>query len=192
MSEQARKVFNIEEQKAKDVLAAIKVVQPVLSLIREWGKKEQEYKQLSEDNKKLSEEISSVKHTVRLTINGSDLERQLTIILKDKSSEYEESSKREAELKCICDKLEREVLLYQEYAKMFSWIYKSIIEKVLELNTFLDKEEYLSMMFLFNNAGISNYNLEPLKWSVFKDKSYNIRFTCGWNWMLNKLKQNEY
>ena len=39
MSEQARTVFDIEEQKAKDVLAAIKVVKSVLPIIREWGKK---------------------------------------------------------------------------------------------------------------------------------------------------------
>ena len=193
MSENARTVFNIEEQKAKDVMAAIKAVQPVLSLIREWGKKEQEYKQLSEDNKKLSEEISSVKHTVRLTINGSDLERQLTIILKDKSSEYEKSKKREEELKCIYDNMGKEVTLYQEYANMFNWIDKSIIEKVLNLSNFEDKEEYLSMMFLFLNAGISDYYLEPLNCFMFKEGYYlNCFMSSGaWNWMLNKLLLNE-
>ena len=39
MSEQARKTFNVKEQKAKDVLAAIQTVKPVITLIREWGKR---------------------------------------------------------------------------------------------------------------------------------------------------------
>lgn len=193
MSEQARKVFNIEEQKAKDVLAAIKTVQPVLSIIREWGVKEQEYKHVSENNKKLSEEISSLKHVIGLTCKGLDLEKDLSEILETRSSEYEVSLKGEAELKCICDKLEGEVLLYQEYAKMFSWIDKDIIEKVLNLNNFDDKEEFLSMMFLFLNASISYYNLKPLNLFIGKEGYYTNVFLSsgGWNNMLEYLKSNK-
>lgn len=182
MSEQARTVFDIEEQKAKDVLAAIKVVKSVLPIIREWGKKEEKYKNLSTYNQKLSEQIRSINLTIAETDN-----RHLYPLLKDKNSEYDESSKREAELKCICDNLEGEVFLYQKYAKIFSWIDKSIIEKVLNLNNFKDKEEYLSMMFLLLNADISEYNLKPMNQRSY----YYIGFTYGWNWMLNKLKQNE-
>lgn len=192
MSEQARTVFNIEEQKAKDVLAAIKVVQPVLSLIREGGKIKKEYAQLKEDNVKLSEEMASIKKVIELTCSGLALEKDLMQILNNKSSEYEKSKKREEELKCIYDNMKKEVTLYQEYANLFNWIDKSIIEKVLNLNNFEDKEEYLSMMFLFLNAGISDYNLEPLTCSMFRERYYYIPISNGWNWMLNKLLLNEF
>ena len=193
MSENARTVFNIEEQKAKDVMAAIKAVQPVLSLIREGGKVKKEYTQLREDNVKLSEEIASIKKVIELTCRGLSLEKDLMQILNNKSSEYEKSKKREEELKCIYDNMGKEVTLYQEYANMFNWIDKSIIEKVLNLSNFEDKEEYLSMMFLFLNAGISDYYLEPLNCFMFKEGYYlNCFMSSGaWNWMLNKLLLNE-
>lgn len=191
MSEQARKVFDIEEQQAKDVLSAIEVVQPVLSIIREWGKITKEYTKLTEDNVKLSEEIASIKKVIGLTCSGLSLEKDLMQILNNKSSEYEKSKKREEEFKCVYDNLEKEVILYQEYAKFFNWINKSIIEKVLNLRNFEDKEEYLSMMFLFLNAGISDYYLEPLKCSMFSERHYYIKVSGGWNWMLDRLLLNE-
>ena len=192
MSQQARTVFNIEEQKAKDVLAAIKVVHPVLAIIREWGVKEKDYEKVSEYNVELSKQMDSIATVCGLACKGLPLEQKLSQMLKNKASEHNETCKRESELKRICDDLEGEVVLYQEYAQMFSWIDKSIIEKVLHLSNFEDKEEYLSMMFLFLNAGISDYNLEPLKWSVFNERSYYIRLSSGWNWMLEKLKANEF
>ena len=191
MSQQARKVFDIEEQKAEDVLAAIKVVQPVLSIIREWGGKTQEYTKLTEDNSRLSNEIASIKHVVGLTCTLSTLAEELCEILDNKTLVYKESIKKEEELKNICSDMEKEVLLYQEYAKLFSWIDRSTIEKLLNLSHFSEKEEYLSMMFLLLNAGISHHNLEPLKWSKFTDRSYYIRLNGGWNWMLEKLMANE-
>lgn len=194
MSEQARTVFNIEEQKAKDVMAAIKVVQPVLSIIRKWGKVTKEYTQLTEDNLKLSEEIASIKKVIELTCSGLSLEEDLNKILNNKSSEYEKSKKREEELKKISSDMEKDVLLYQEYAKLFNWIDHCIIEKVLNLHNYEDKEEYLSMMFLIFNAGISEQNLYPLKCCTMlreKHQHYYVRVNCGWNWMLNKLLLNE-
>lgn len=193
MSEQARKVFNIEEQKAKDVLAAIKTVQPVLSIIREWGVKEQEYKHVSENKKKLSEEISSLKHVIGLTCKGLDLEKDLSEMLETRSSEYEVSLKGEEKLKGICKDLEGEVLLYQEYAKMFTWIDNNVIEEILKLNNFEDKEEFLSMIFLFLNAKVLYYNLEPLHCFIDKEGYHINALTSsnGWNWMLNQLKLNK-
>ena len=193
MSENARTVFNIEEQKVKDVLTAIQTVKPVISLIREWGKITKQYTELKEDNAKLSEEIASIKKVIALTCTGLTLQNDLWQIVNNKSSEYEESKEREEELKCINDKMEKELIHYQEYANMFNWIDKSIIEKLLNLSDFEDKEEYLSMMFLFLNAGISDYYLEPLNCFRFKEGYYlNCFISSGaWNWMLNKLLLNE-
>ena len=119
MSEQARKGFNIEEQKAKDVLAAIKAIKPVISLIREWGKVEQEYVQISEDNKKLSKEIESIEHVIGLAFSEGQLKKDLSKILEEKSSKYKVDTKKEEELKSVCDDMEREVVSYQNYAEGF-------------------------------------------------------------------------
>jgi len=193
MSEKARTVFNIEEQKAKDVLAAIKVVQPVLSIIRYWGVKEKEYEKVSENNAELAKQMESIAHVCGLTCEGLALKEELSQLLKDKSSKHKEFSQREKELKCICTDLEEEVILYQKYAKMFSWIDKDIIEKVLNLNNFDNKEEFLSMMFLFLNAGISYYNLKPLNFFIGKEGYYtNVLLSSGgWNNMLKYLKSNK-
>jgi len=197
MREQARQVFDIEEQKAKDVLAAIRVVKPVISICREWGRKYREYSQI--DNASLDKEIESIKYVIGLTCTGAALAEQLRQILDKKSSEYEASLRKEKELKGIYDAIEEEICLYQSYAKLFNWIDKSVIERVLRLNNFEDKEEYFSLMFLLLNADISTHNLEPLRCFINKEGyhanaliSNNGRISNnGWNWLLNKLMLNE-
>lgn len=89
--------------------------------------------------------------------------------------------------------MERELILYREYAKLFNWIDISVLERVLNLNNFEDKEEYFSMMFLLLNADISVYNLEPLRCFINKEGYYaNVLISSrGWNWMLEKLMANE-
>lgn len=193
MSEQARQVFNLKEQKAKDVLAAIQVVKPALSLAREWGRKTIEYTQLTKDNARLANEIESIKHVISLTSTGSTLAEELKEVLNEKSSEHEASLKKEEELKKIYEDMEREIILYQEYAKQFDWIDQNILRLVLKLNNFEDKEEYFSMMFLLLNANISEFNLEPLCYFINKEGYYaNVLISSrGWNWMLEKLVANE-
>lgn len=99
MSEQSRKMFDIDEQKAKDVLAAIQAVKPVLSLAREWGIKTRTYTQVTEDNERLSEEIESIKYVIGLTCTGSMLAEELNKVLNEKSSEYEASLKKKKNLR---------------------------------------------------------------------------------------------
>lgn len=189
MSENARTVFNIEEQKAKDVLAAIQTVKPVISLIREWGKITKEYTQLKEDNAKLSEEIASIKKVIALTCTGLTLQNDLWQIVNNKSSEYEEAKEKEEELKSIYDNMEKEIIFYREYVNLFNWVDKNIVEEVVKLNDFENKEEFLSMIFLFLNANVSKYNLKPLYCFIGREGYCAIH--NGWNWMLDKLKSNE-
>lgn len=191
MSEQARQVFDLDEQKAKDVLAAIQVVKPVLSLCREWGRTYREYSKI--DNASLAKEIESIKYVIGLTCTGSELREQLRQILDEKSLEYEASLRKEKEIKRIYDGIEEEICLYQSYAKLFNWIDKSVIERVLKLNDFEDKEKYFSMMFLLLNADISTHNLEPLRCFINKEGYYAnaLISSNGWNWLLNKLMLNE-
>lgn len=195
MSEQARKTFNVKEQKAQDVLAAIQTVKPVISLIREWGKRLERYKSLAYKNQKLSEEISSIKLTISLTINESDLERQLTAILENKSSEYTESIKEETKLKSICEDLEKEINLYKEYAASFNWVDKTILKALLGLNSFEDKEEFLSMMFIFFLSKLYNNSCNLKLMQRFKGRAeycYNpFARENGYNEMFEKLMQNK-
>ena len=189
MSQQARTVFNIEEQKAKDVLAAIKVVQPVISLIREWGNITKEYTQLKENNAKLSEEITSIRKVIALTCTGLMLQNDLCQIVDKKSSEYEESKEKEEELKDIYDNMEKEIITYREYADLFNWIDQNIVEKVVKLNNFEDQEEFLSMIFLFLNANVRKYYLKPL--NCFVGRKGFSAIHNDWDWMLEKLIANE-
>ena len=194
MSKQARKVFDIEEQKAKDVLAAIKTIMPVISRIREWGKVEKEYKQIATNNEQLFKEIESIKHVIGLAFSEGQLKKDLSKILEEKSSKYKVDTKKEEELKIVCNVMEIEVISYQKYAGVFDWITKKCLEKVLELNTF-NKEEFLSMMFLLLNANVS-YEVRKileLKYSN-RIREYRINYLVssdGWNYMLEKLKANE-
>lgn len=193
MNEQARTVFNIEEQKAKDVLAAIQVVHPVISIIREWGKVEQEYEKTVNYNIKLSEEIKSIKYVLGITCTADELKERLSEILEDKFSEYKTSMQKEEKLKIICDDMENEVILYQQYANMYTWIKKNNIKRILDIKSFEDKEEYLSLMFLLLNANLAYYDLRTLYY--FNDREeyqINSLISCnGWNNMLKKLKSNE-
>ena len=194
MSEQARKVFNIEEQKAKDVLAAIKAIMPVISLIREWGKVEQEYEQIADANRKLSKEIESIKHVIGLAFSEGQLKKDLLKILEEKSSKYKVDTKKEEELKSICDNMEREVISYQNYAEGFDWITKSVLQELFKLDTF-GKEKFFSMMFLLLNANAS-YEVRKIVELQYFDCIKEYRINClvssgGWNYMLEKLKANE-
>jgi len=193
MSEQARQIFDFEVQVVKDVIAAAQVVKPVLSLAREWGRKTQEYTQLTADNAKTAKEIEGIKYVIGLTCTGSTLAEELKELFNKKSLEYEASLKKEEELKRIYDDIEEEICLYQSYAQLFNWIDKRVVEWVLKLNNFEDKEEYFSLMFLLLNADISIHNLEPLRRFVNKEGYYaNVLMSSrGWNWMLEKLMANE-
>lgn len=194
MSEQARKVFNIEEQRAKDILAAIKTISPVIPLIREWGIAEQQLLPVKEEEKKLKEEIELIKNTINLLED-----RVIALLAKEHNKRcraYSEIYEKCEELKQKCKFYESQVIYYREYAELFSWVDIKDLKKLLDLNYFQDKDEFLSMVFLALN---NNNNKSPTlgEWqSLEKSLKISIKdvgsiFLNGWNYMLKKLKANE-
>lgn len=155
MKQESRKVFDVNEQRAKDVFAAIKTIVPVISIIREWGKFEQECNQIAIDNKKLFEEMKAIKQVIELTCTGGELEASLSKVLKEKSDKYNVSTQKAAELQKICNDMQNEVCKYQLYSKSFNYINnKEVIRILLKAN--FDKEEFLSMLFLVHSVKVSH------------------------------------
>lgn len=190
MSEQARKAFDLEEQQAKDVLAAIKTMVPVISLIREWGKVGQELQEANNEEMRLEEEIASIGKTLGM-LSGK-------AIIDDLAEERNKRCRRHAKIKEKCEKLqhkydeyEREVMSYQNYASLFGVKYVRGIYIALEQNSFNGKDEFLALFFFLHNkeGGIEFYERSHVKDRF--DKRLNSILLCDWNAVLAALKANE-
>lgn len=182
MEKKARKVFDLNEQQAKDVLAAIKAIVPVISLIREWGKAEQELSKVKSDNLRLRTEVESLEKTTEI-LSDSDIVEKLKEETEKKKKEYQENNEKKVGLKEKCEAYEDEVICYQDYAEMFSWIDDDVFKKTSELSSFEDEEEILAMAFLLLNSGT---NLKG-----FHSFDMDNIIALGWNDMLRMLKANE-
>lgn len=190
MSEQARQVFDIEEQQAKDVLEAIKTIVPVISLIREWGKVEQELEGANKEEMRLEEEIASIGKTLGM-LSGTD-------IINGLAEERNKRCRRYAKIKEKCEKLqtkydeyEQQVMSYQKYTSLFGVKYVHGIYRALEQNSFDGKDEFLALFFFLHNkeGGIEFY-----EWSHVKERfeeQLNSILLCDWNAVLAALKANK-
>lgn len=185
MSEQARKVFYIEEQKAKDVLAAIKAIEPVISLIRVWGKTEQELLTAEQEEKRLKEEIDAIDVTIKL-LTG-DIVGALAEEHDKRCRAYRETQGKCEELREKCKNFEAEVISYQEYVKLYNWE-----NTYIKPYSFETKEEILALLFYLYNVKFTNDSIIK---SLFLQKWFNNQ-SCyyledGWNRMLEGLKANK-
>lgn len=190
MSEQARKIFDIEEQQAKDVLAAIQVIVPVISLIREWGKVEQELYAAKNEEIMLREEIEALSRISELLPDIS--------IIDEISGECNKRSKKSTEVEVKCkelqtkyDEYEQQVMSYQKYTSLFGVKYVHGIYRALEQNSFDGKDEFLALFFFLHNkeGGIEFY-----EWSHVKERfeeRLNSILLCDWNAVLAALKANK-
>lgn len=150
MSEQTRKKFDIEEQRANDVIAAIKTIVPLVSVIREWGKVAKELSSVRERLKELELNQETLNRSCEIISNNSvksAIEEEISIQAK----ELELFSQRELQLSESYQELDNEIVAYREYMKYFSYVSDEIVDKVLELNSFEDKDEVLAMICLLNH-----------------------------------------
>lgn len=189
MSEQARKVFNIEEQVAKDILTAIKVIFPVIPLIRERGKIEREREEACNNAERLSIEIKTLKDALDI-LSDNRVIKPISEACEQKMKLLEEFNKKANELTRICDDLKAETVLYRDYAKdYFSDLMQDDILEELVFPKLKTRNQYLTILFLsysYTNV-VSDFIVRFLA-----DKNIDpIIFTGGWKYMLEKLKANE-
>ena len=190
MSEQARQVFDLEEQQVKDVLAAIKTILPVISLIREWGKVEKEFNSFENEEKRLSKEIATLGKTLGI-LSGTAIIDDLAEERNKRVRQWEEIQKKCQELQQKCEEYEREVILYQEYASLFGRKYAYAISKALEQNSLEEKDEVLAILFLLHNKEEGMGFQERFQVERCFEKYLTSNLLSDWNSMLNDLKANK-
>ena len=186
MSVETRKQFNIEEQRAKDLLAAIKTITPVISLIREWGKAEKELEEVCGEVKKISKEIKTIKDALEI-LSGNQVIEALQTAQKEKCELHNQLYAKREELKQTCDDFDEEVQSYQSYTKQFNrCIDRDVLSKVV-LDKLKTQDQYWAILFLAYNADNE----------IVFIKSYleGINFhpdvlDGGWHDMLRYLKNN--
>ena len=192
MNTEIRKPFSLEEQRAKDLLAAIKTVTPVIDLIREWGKQEKEYNEVMEKEKALSKEIESIRYVREISYTEGELRDSLSTILERKEASYKEVSEKVKKLKAICDSYENEVINYRKYVKLFIDVDEDAMLDVLELELLKTKDEGLAIVFFVVNQ--SSFEVGRLKGSMpgyFEGVGgcmYRLLSQPDWNNMLRELK----
>lgn len=190
MSEQARQVFDLEEQKAKDVLAAIKTIVPVIPLIREWGKVEQELYAAKNEEKKLREEIAALSRIGKLIPDIS--------IIDEISGECNKRFEKSTEVKVKCkelqtkyDEYEQQVILYQKYVSLFEWVLYPHITRVSNLYSFEEDDEVLAILFFWYNQNKKTTHYQLSQILRLSNKQLPEFLLQGWNAMLAALKENE-
>lgn len=151
MSVETRKPFNIEEQRAKDLLAATRTITPVISLIREWGKAEKELEEVCGEVKKISKEIKTIKDALKI-LSGNQVIEALQIAEKEKCELHNQLYTKTKELQQTCDDFEKEVISYQDYTKQFNrCIDRDVLSEVV-LNKLKTQDQRWALLFLAYNA----------------------------------------
>ena len=188
MSTETRKAFNIAEQKAKDILAAVKTITPVISLIREWGKTEREYNLALIEKAKVLEELKSLEHVLEIIFSGDEIKEPLSKELEKKKEYVQELDNKTQRLEKICNYFALEVIEYQSYAQLFSWWRDAkICEKVVK--SLSSKEENLAIIFLLLSSGTNGGYLSIYN-EVENSGTYCECIINGWDYMLRHLKDN--
>jgi len=152
MSTEERKVFDIEEQEVKDVSSVIKTITPVISIIREWGKEEKEFKAVQEKSSNLLCEIDAIDRTINVFDDKtSTIYKVLVEECNKRTDRYNKLEGRRINLQKLCSNLEKEVVSYRNYARLFNWVTDGIIDGIRASNLIESEEECLTLLFFMHN-----------------------------------------
>ena len=192
MSSEARKPFYIEEQRAKDILQAIKTITPVISIIRDWGKAENELTEVTIKVAELEENISALRKSLNIILN-EDVNQAINNEIKDQLEELEKVSSKKETLKEKCEKLESEIIDYQRYVKLFQDINTHIMELVLKAYSFEKDDEFFAMIFMFIINESRNLDARYLVQKYQSNRWPNtfLLLSNGLNYMLKQLQENK-
>lgn len=188
MNTEKRKVFNLEDQKVKDILAAIKTITPVISLISVWGKKERAYEEVSDDVKKVSKDIKILRDAAKI-LSDQQAKELLSKTEREKYDLYQALSQKEEILKRECKELEDEVNAYVNYAKKWVGITKNTIDRLISLNSYTKYDDAMALLF-FAHITTDYTSIERRK--IIRYLSINGQdpgvIEVGWNKFINYLK----
>lgn len=192
MSLEARNTFNSEEQRAKDVLQAIKTITPVISVIKEWGSCEKELIQVADEVTKFKKNISELRESLNI-ISDEFVRNTINYKIKVDSEELEKISSKKETLKKKCEKLENELIEYKKYAISFKDISDNIMEIVFKENSFENEDEFLAMIFIVLNidSKFLDIRYHVQKYQASRWPNTFLLLSNGWAYMLQELKQNK-
>ena len=190
MSSEARKTFCIEEQRAKDILYAIKAISPVIEIIRAWGDAENELTEVTTKVNQLQENISALSKSFNI-LDIEDAKTAVNNEIKKQEEKLLKFSSRRERLKEKCDDLENEIVEYQKYAKRFQDINTHIMELVLKEYSFEKDDEFLAMIFMCIINESRNLDSRYLVQRHQSNRWPNtfLLLSNGMNYMLTQLKE---
>lgn len=194
MNSEARKVFDVEEQKAKEIITAIKAIAPVIPLIREWGRFEKELYNVTVKIEELHKITDAIAITIE-AVEDDSLKEQLQRELNTRVINHNVAKIRESELQDICNNIEKEVISYQKYARIHGWVTLDNLKEALKLEPFEEEKDLFSIMFFIYNRNSVESSKEKEK-SFIKDRYSINKEICSfilqdWNTMLDSLKSNK-
>ena len=192
MSLEARKIFNFEEQRANDILQAIKTITPVISIIREWGKAENELTDVTTKVAELKENISALRKSLNIILK-EDVKQAINNEIKDQLVELEKFSRKKETLKEKCERHESEIVDYQRYVKLFQDINTHIMELVFKVYSFEKDDEFFAMIFMFIINESRNLDARYLiqKYQSHRWSNSFLLLSNGLNYMLKQLQENK-
>ena len=148
---EGRKNFDVKGQKENDVLAAIKVVTPVISIIREWGKADRELSKVKTEINKLQKEVKAIDAVLEIFPKSS-----ITKVLKEEKEQREQKAKnlegRKDQLEENCTNLIGEVINYQEYVRVFRWIDEEMIKFLFDPDLSETGYDLYAIIFFVDNC----------------------------------------
>lgn len=188
MSTETRQAFNLSNQKEKDILAAVKTITPVISIIREWGKAEREISEVKGKLKKNNAEYQRLSSIAdRITEIGKNA---LNIAFERNYEERKKLSERVNKLQEVCNNFEKQVINYQNYVRTFKHVEGNIIQMIQGSNLFENEEDSVCFLVFF----IYNIDEDLRKYEYLFNKvsSYfeEKQIECSWTNILQYLKNN--
>lgn len=184
MSETARKMFDISEQLAEDLIRTIEVISPVITVIREWGKCEQEYRKAKDQSENLKEQLESFRKTISFLCEDDPTRKALEAkyeVLQQAAEAYKQKAKSLDEAN---RQYEQEVVDYMAYSRILN-VNEKIWNKVLE-SMKVDNDNALCILFILHTGRTDTREKNKILKQYFKD--YPVDLTIDWNRFLDFVK----
>ena len=163
MSRKSRKQFDAFNQQADDFYRGIKIVKPVISIIRELGKKENEFSKnkvqlwIEETNlNQLSAAFSLFK------INGIIKSKEQQNLQAETKKKFEMLTNLDENLYKEINELQGKVNEYLYYIdESFNWVNEDVLRLGIEkYHSTFEPDDLLAILLIIFNRGFDDYELE--------------------------------
>lgn len=195
MSEKARKEFDLTGQRLKDLYDTIKIIVPVISIIRELGHYEGKLSEVDNALDKIENDLDSLKRVIE-NIENKMTKKDIEKLILNYSKEKDKLDQSKVLLSQDCNELKGIISAYKTYVMDMKWATFYVRDLLSEY--FLEKEEYLALLFILYDDYQPNIDaIEAIKEKCRIEGKNDIITTLsgcitgGLNYMLKTLKANE-